>query len=293
MSEPKVYLDLTFLINFIMDFIILWATLRLTTRRVNYARLTLASVLGALYAVVGLFPTGRAVYSLPLKLLFSCVMLLIALCPADWQEFRKGLFYFYGISFAAAGATLALPALFQSMADYQDLSYFWLGAGIICAFLIGIFGEKYLVQKIMPGLLKFNVEMRFDDRRCMGRGFLDTGNALRDPLTNRPVLVAEYSLLKDCLPEDCQLAIEGHDNENDMIDDLSCSSWAHRLRLIPFQSIGKKNGILLGIRADEIMVDAGKSSFFHQNMVVGIYRDKLSGDGSYRLLIPAAVLEKR
>ena len=56
-----------------------------------------------------------------------------------------------------------------------------------------------------------------------------------------------------------------------MLDKLSQSSWANRLRLIPFTSIGKKNGLMVGIRADEIKVALGKQDIEHSNMVIGIY----------------------
>jgi stage II sporulation protein GA (sporulation sigma-E factor processing peptidase) len=160
----------------------------------------------------------------------------------------------------------------------------------VFALALGFVGEKYLSKHWLPGLLNYDVKMRFDDRCCQGKGFLDTGNSLRDPLTNQPVLVAEYGLLQEYLPEDFRRAVENSQNEQDILDAVTLSSWAHRLRLIPFQSIGKKNGVLLGIRADEITVANGKRNISHRNLVIGLYRDKLSGDGSFSLLIPAEVL---
>lgn len=292
LPDHKVYLDLTFLVNFIMDFIILYSTARLCGSRINYRRIAFASIAGAVYAAVSLVWDNRLAYSLPAKLIFSCLMLLIVFYPAKWRDFGKQIIYFYGISFFAAGATMALPNLIKITNTGQQSSILWLAGAAVLVILLGVWGGKYLISRIVPGLLKFDVEMRFDNQRCLGRGFLDTGNSLRDPLTNQPVLVAEYSLLKHCLPEEFQQAIEGGSSENEVIGNLTSSIWAHRLRLIPFQSIGQKNGLLLGIRADEVMVNTGKKSISHYDLVVGIYRDKLSCDDSYRLLIPSAILEK-
>jgi stage II sporulation protein GA (sporulation sigma-E factor processing peptidase) len=128
--------------------------------------------------------------------------------------------------------------------------------------------------------------------KCQGEGFLDTGNGLRDPLSQRPVVVAEYELLKECFPDDCKLAMKNFRDDNDILQALSKSSWANRIRVIPFSSIGKKNGLMVGLRCDEIIVDPGKTNILYKNLVVGIYMDKLSAKDNYQLLIPSEILEK-
>lgn len=292
LPAAKVYLDITFIVNFIMDFVILLAAGRLSASNMNYPRVILAAVLGAIYACALLIWPDSLAYSLPAKLGFSGLMLVVAFYPSGWKLFIRQMLYFYCISFFAAGAVMALPNLGRTMGNMANPSLLWLTGAALLVVMLGKVGGKFLAERIVPGILTFNVEMRFDSERCSGCGFLDTGNSLRDPLTNRPVLVAEYSLLKDCLPRDFQLAIEAGISENELINNLTGSRWAHRLRLIPFQSIGQKNGILLGIRADEVVVDTGKRCIAHYDLVVALYRDRLCADESYRMLIPSAVLEK-
>lgn len=291
MNEPTVYADLTFLINFVMDFCILWATAKLSNIKISYPRIFLASSLGGIYAVGYLFVDLASWYSLPMKLIVSALLIIFGLWPHGWQEFKKALLYFYGISFIVAGATIASSFLFYSNQYVFSFSYMWLLGGVFCALLIGIYGEKYLTQRVIPNLLKFKVSLKFAELSCEGEGFLDTGNGLRDPLTNRPVLVAEYSLIKTCLPEDLKQVMDTFVNEDEMLDKLTRSSWASRLRLIPFSSIGKRNGLLVGVRADEVTVNNGNTSTLHKNIIVGIYLDKLSNEGSYQMLIPSEIIQ--
>ncbi len=287
MDRPEVYADLTFLINFIMDFIILWATLRMVRITPVLSRIAIAALLGGIYAVGFLLPSWNLFYTIPAKILFSCLMLIIALPVSSWELFKKALVFFYGINFMVAGASIACSYMVK--VHNVNSQYLWLGAGIISALLIGIFGAKWLSQRIIPGLLKFRVEITFGPKTCRGQGFLDTGNNLRDPLTNKPVIVAEYDLLKDCLPDDVKKAIKGNSNESQLLDDLIESSWSRRLRLIPFTSIGKEHGMLVGIRADEVKVEMGQNNPGYKNMVVGIYQGKLSSH--YQMLIPAEIVE--
>jgi len=289
---PKVYADVTFAINLLMDFIILWVTARLAGSRVIYFRLFTAALLGAVYSVLYLYFAMTLYYSVPAKLLFSCLLLVIGLAPHSWTEFKKALVYFYGISFTVAGASIAASYLAAVPGQGFSFSYLWLLAGATFALLIGVFGEKYLLRRIVPNLLRFGVELRFGAHSCNGQGLLDTGNGLKDPLTKRPVVVAEYEFLKPCLPQDFQQAFDDNRDEDDILNRLSHSSWANRLRIIPFSSIGRKNGILVGVRADSILVNMGKKNVLHNNVVIGIYRDKLSQDGSYHLLIPSEIVNQ-
>lgn len=291
MTGSRVYADITFLVNFIMDFLILWATARLTGIRVVYLRLALAALVGGIYAVGYLLPALSFWYSLPMKLVFSCLLVLIGLLPRNWDDFRKGLIFFYLINFMVAGASIGISFLLQnnSSSSHTD-AYFWLLGGIACVLLVGGYGKKLLFNRIIPQMLKFPVKLTFGHLCCSGQGFLDTGNGLRDPLTNRPVIIAEYRLLRDCLPGDFQNALESSQTQQEMLEALSRSSWAHRLRLIPFSSIGKRDGLLVGVRADRIKVHFGKKGLEYNNLVVGIYQDRLSSEDRYQLLIPSEIL---
>lgn len=291
MTEPKVYADLTFLINFTMDFLILWATARFSRFNISYGRLLLTSLLGGIYGTAYLYANLAKFYSLPAKIIFSFLLILAAFGPLTWKEIKKAVLIFYGISLAVAGATVAVSFAKQSAGDFS-WSTFYLGGGIVCALLIGLYGEKYISQSLLPARLKYQINLRFDKNACTGEGFLDTGNGLRDPITRRPIVVAEYALLKSCLPDDFKLAMENYQDENEKLEAVSKSTWGNRLRLIPFSSIGKKNGLLIGIRCDELSVKRGKKEILHKNLVIGIYPHKLSSEDGYQLLIPSELVLK-
>ena len=133
-----------------MDFIILWVTARLAGSRVLYFRLFTAALLGAVYSVLYLYFAMTLYYSVPAKLLFSCLLLVIGLAPHSWTEFKKALVYFYGISFAVAGASIAVSYLMITPGESFKFSYLLLLVGAIFALLIGIYGEKYLLRRIVP-----------------------------------------------------------------------------------------------------------------------------------------------
>jgi stage II sporulation protein GA (sporulation sigma-E factor processing peptidase) len=284
----KIYADLTFLINLIMDFLILWAAGKLSGANLVYSRILIGAAAGGIYAVGNLFPALAVLYNLPLKLGFSVLLIIFTLRPQGWQEFKKNCLYFYGLSIIAAGTAVAACYLYPGSSG--NISYVWLPAGVIAVIALGYYGSEYLQRSIIPELLEYTVKIRFGEDECSGKGFLDTGNSLRDPVTNRPVVVAEYQFMEQLLPGDFKQVIDDINSEREGLDALAYTSWANRLRLIPFTSIGKKNGMLIGVRCDEIVVSLGKKFLQHSDVVIGLYRDSLCRDGQYQMLIPSEIL---
>lgn len=290
MHETKVYADLTFLINLTMDFLLLWMTARICRASVSYRRLLLAAFLGGIYGVGNLIAASTILYTIPAKVLVSCLLLFVALNPVTWQQFQKSFFIFYGLSFVAAGASMA-AAYLHPAAQGPSWSFYYLLLGAGALILISNYAERYFKQTLLPALLKYQVRLRFEDKSCRGEGFLDTGNGLRDPLTRRPIVIAEYAFLQSCLPEELNRAMSDELNEDQRLEAISHSSWGSRLRLIPFSSLGKKNGMLIGLRCDEVGIKIGHREMLHKNLVVAIYPHKLSAEDDYQMLIPSEVVQ--
>ena len=252
----------------------------------------MAALAGALYAVVFLFFPGHFCYSFPAKVLFSFILILLAFYPGSWSDVKKAFLYFYLISFVAAGAIAGLPYLVLGMGQ-ESIDILWVAAGLGVALWAGWQGQKILFTRVIPKILNFMVHIKFEQQEFCGRGFLDTGNMLRDPLTDAPVLIAEYKWLKQYLPQDLHAILDNPADETDLLGLAASSSWAGRLRIIPFSSVGRQNGLLLGVRADEIKLDLGHEYICRKNLIIAIYRERLSPDGRYQLLIPAEIVQNQ
>lgn len=289
MDETVVYADATMAINFCTDYVILWVTIKLAGYQLNYYRLTIAAFLGSIYALLYLFFSNSIVYGFIGKIIFSLVMLYVALKPKNIQELKKGMVYFYLISFACAGSAVALSLVLKdngTMFAYQ----FALAGGIIFIIFLAWEGEKYLVNKVLPSLLHYGVEIVFAQQKCVGQGFMDTGNGLKDPLTDKAVIVAEFNHIKSFLPKDLKKIVESYDDEQELFTSLSQTSWANRIRVIPFSSIGKRSGLLIGLRSDQVIIKSKKGEKLLRNQVIALYKDQLSKDSEYQFLLPASIL---
>lgn len=62
-------------------------------------------------------------------------------------------------------------------------------------------------------------------------------------------------------------------------------NYISKLRCIPFSSLGKQNGLLLGMKAEEITIIIDDEKKIKQNVIIGIYEKSLTKRGEYRALV--------
>ena len=113
------------------------------------------------------------------------------------------------------------------------------------------------------------------------RALADTGNSLKDNLTGKDIIVAEYSAVKKLIPVDTGI--------ND--DSVEETDFKNRLRLIPFKSIGNKNGVLLGVKADRAEISfQGNSKIEKTEVILCLFSGKMDFDGSFNAIINYEIL---
>lgn len=259
-------------------------------------RLLLGSVIGAGYVMVIIFLPGiKAYYSAIAKFLLSVAMVAVAFSPEKITTFIKNLAIFYVSTFIFAGAAFAFLYFNQSGGFIRNgiVYFFWESKWTMLilsiatvGILVAIFWEQVRYRLVRDQLYK-QLIIAFDRRTINLDALVDTGNSLHDPLTNLPVVVVEFKAVKELLPPEISEIFE-QSREEDLVNAtkvISASAWFSRFRLIPFTSLGKENGMLIGFKPDyiEIAEDSGKKGI--SEVIVGIYNRALSRNDRYRALL--------
>jgi len=297
--ETYVYGDVILLENFIMNFIILWCTAKLLKHKRSWMLLAIAAMLGAFYALGSYFPELKNFYTPFMKVVFSIFIITIAYLPHHIRDFSKLIAVFYIISFVFGGAAFGL---FYFMNGLKYISYgtFYikdfpvktLVVSIIIAYFVVKYSWDFVQYRVKRERIITEINILLDNKKAALMALVDTGNALSEPITKAPVVVAEYSSIKELLPVDVQEIFE-KDNQNDfnlIAHIMSNSELVTRFRVIPFKSLGKDNGMLLGFKPDEIqLIDQDKKQSI-KNIIIGIYNKKLSNSGEYSALIHPDIL---
>jgi len=284
-----------------MNYLILWCTARLTRYNYSKVKLIIASFLGALYAVFSYFPQYSYLFSFFMKILFSILIVIVAYTPVYFHLLLKLTGIFYIVSFVFGGAAFGLFYFINGLnltengiSFIRDFPLKILIVAVVLAYFTIKYSWDYVQHRIKREKLIVRVEMSFDSRQLCIDALIDTGNSLKDPITNVPVMITDYSMIRELLPNDIQKIFERcPENElNAIAEIMSTSKWAARFRIIPFRSLGRENGMLIGFRPDVVTIfDSGKGIYLN-NIVVAIYRRKLSRDGEYGALIHPEMLKE-
>lgn len=306
-SGTVVWMDvLTFQImaTFLFDWLLLWATAAVTRVTTTGRRLVVGALIGTGYYVVyvlsrqGLIPLYDLWRSIGVLLLVSVVMLLVAFDSLRPRRLLHVAAYFYGIGFVSAGVGTVASFVLGGHGQPDSVVGFLAAGGAIL--LIAELGWGAVQRRLWQQLYQMPLEVQFDGAGQTVTALVDTGNRLRDPLSGEPVIVIERTCVAQLLPDHLQPAIEqmAAGDLSAVTRLLASERWSARFRVIPFSSIGREHGLLVGFRPDTVRLTVDGHSVTVGPCILGICKGPLDPDGIYKALIhpelvQAAVAVKR
>lgn len=288
------YIDVIFLENIIMNYIILYTTGLIVQEKINYFRILISSILGAIYVIM-LYITQLSIYTnIIIKIILSVVMIYIAFYPNVLKKLIKNIIIFYLTSFCFGGAAYYL--LYNvSPEQIKNINGVLVGeypikiailGGILGAFVIYI-SFKIVKRKIDKNSMYYKIEIGYNERKVEVITLLDTGNFLVEPLTKCPVVIIEEKKLLHILDEKSLSILKmGQMEKLDYLEE----KLKLRCRVIPFNSIGKNNGILLGFKPDYIKIYNNEENNIINNVIVCTCNNKFNKNKKYSGLIGLKLL---
>lgn len=220
-------------------------------------------------------------------------MIYVSFKPKNMKEFLRQITFFYLTSFVFGGAALGVIYMVNAgkisiqngiiIGNYTLKTIFM---GIILAFIIIVVSFKFIKTKISKNDLFYNITIKINRKSVKTKAMVDTGNLLKEPITNIPVAVVEHKILYNVVPTEILENIEnilGGDFSN--ISENVKKEYMSKLKVIPFSSLGRQNGMLLGLKADALEIEESDGSKIVDRIIIGIYNKKLSKKGEYGALL--------
>lgn len=135
-----------------------------------------------------------------------------------------------------------------------------------------------------------NIKVSNNGKQEKIRAMIDTGNFLKDPITNSPVVIIEKSRLNNLLPK--RILENTNDIMNGKYEFLEEELiYVSKFRVLPFSSLGKQNGMLLGFKVDSIEAQINEEEIERTDVIIGIYDKRLSNKKDYEGLIGLNYIE--
>lgn len=181
-------------------------------------------------------------------------MIYIAFTPKNIKGLMKELIIFYLVSFAFGGCAFAL-LYFVRPEDILMRNGVLTGSypikiallGGIVGFVIVNIAFRMVKGRIRKQDMFCNIEIYWKEHSVSVKAFIDTGNLLKDPLTQMSVIVVEKNSLKELIPDFVMKYVE--EMEEGKVPEIQekAMEYMSKFRMIPFSSLGKQNRNAIGV----------------------------------------------
>ena len=286
-----IYLDVIFLENIVINYIMLYVTGIISKAQIKQKRLFWGALIGAIYSIIYYLFRLKIYSSFIIKIVLSIVIIYVAFNSTNLKELLKKVLLFYLSSFVFGGAAIAIIYMVNSQ-NITIQNGVLVGSYTLRTVLIGIVVAYFTIIlafkiiKISKKDLICEIVVTLNNKEIKTKALIDTGNLLKEPITNLPVIVMEHTLLYDILPKEILNNVEkilGGDFSK--IPENIKEEYSAKLKVIPFSSLGKQNGMLLGIKAENLIINLKEETRKIDKAVIGIYNKSLTKNGEYRSLL--------
>lgn len=259
------YMEYYIIENLLINYIIISCTSILTKKYNSSKKKWIGASLGAMYSVAYIYPQLDILFTLPFKILIMTLITLVSFTYKNKKEYISIVLVFYLVNIFISGSTYFI--IYFTGINHIKISFLIVCAYVSCELLKYIYNDIKMLKHIKE--FTKSISISFLGKQCSCKALVDSGNLLKDPMSNNDVVIVKSIELRGILPEE----LISYDYENidiikaEEIINLLADEISSRIRLIPYKHAGSSRGsIILGIKADYIEIDGNKIG----NIILGI-----------------------
>lgn len=278
-----IYVDVLFLLNLIVNYIVLASTAFISGKQCDIKRCILASAVGALYSTLIFFPELSALNILIFKIIVSFAIVFLAFRFINAFSYFRLVIIFYTINFLYGGGMYVFYR-FTSLGSKMNYSngefYIDLPLWLIILLCIGFYFLVKILSKIInentisEKIIKLKIVVK--EQSTVVTALLDTGNALYDPISMLPVMLIEKSVASKLV--DVKNLFSTNKNE-----DFYKLFARHNFRIIPFRDAAGNKSSIYAFKPDSISVCTTGEQL--NTMLIGVVNYELSPIKEYNALL--------
>ncbi|MCH5138415.1 sigma-E processing peptidase SpoIIGA [Clostridiaceae bacterium UIB06] len=263
-----IYLDILLFENLVVNLFLLYITARTLRVKVELRYILLAAAIGSMYVITLVYPQLKGFSSVSFKIIVAAILVLISFRKRKIIFNIKALAIFILYSMMLAGACIFL----QYSEEYDinnfviiNFSYKKLMLSVMIIYMMIDRVIVYIKERKDLSNLVYSIDIVLKSSQKNIKAFLDTGNELREPATNLPVVIVEKSVFKDV--------------------DLK----AYDKFYIPYRVVSGKGGKLQGFKPEYIKIHQGNETTTRE-VIVAFCEERLSDFNDYEALLSRGVM---
>lgn len=263
----EIYVDSLFLVNFVMNLLLLELVNRTLLCTATRRRVIAGAALGAGLYLVPFFVGGPGWLKLLLGFALATAGMIevtfrVRSLRVFWMAMRRLFLY----SFLFGGILLFIIRLLPGVRHYLVTVFGVLGLGtLVFLEVAGLMKRKSREQDIC------RVVLVGKGARITVNALVDTGNSLVEPISGKPVSILEKSVFEG-------LWKEGRPGG---------------YRVVPYHSIGKKSGILQGFLIPEIRIEQEGVVKCCKDVYVGVSDGDVTCGEHYKMILNPKLLTQQ
>lgn len=197
----EIYIDIIIIENFIINLFLLLVTIRLLKYQYITINIYIAALIGAIYTIV-LFSDIKILSSLIFKVLVAILMMAIVIRPKRISNIIKGTIVFFINSFMLCGFCFGSVMIQNNyiLGENFNISNFslkWILLSLMIFYILWVRCYDYLKDRDITSNLIYDIYINIGGQILIIKGFLDTGNELREVVSNLPCIIIEDKYLKE------------------------------------------------------------------------------------------------
>ena len=258
--KQTIYVDVLMAVNFFISYFLLLACAKFLSLPAKHGRLAAASGLGAVFSLTVLLPEFSPWLSLVIKLAMSVAIVLSAFGFGGVKRLIRNTLAFYIVNFAFAGLMIAVWYFLapQGLIIRNSVVYFNVSPILLIILTIVCYAVITLIGRITgrqaPKELFCRITVSHGGVTCGCNARVDTGNSLREPFSNDPVVVIERKTVRRLIPPEGSL----------------------NFRLVPYDAVSG-SGVLKAFRPDRLTIFYGKKVIQVSRVYIAVSEKRLGG----------------
>ncbi|MCJ7839560.1 sigma-E processing peptidase SpoIIGA [Lederbergia sp. NSJ-179] len=292
-----VYLDIIWLLNFLIDSFLLWATSIYLKRKIHPFKILLGGLLGSLVILMAMTPISTWSTHPFMKGILSVLMVWITFGYKRVSTFFASLFTFYFATFLMGGILIGAhyflsfhldfrtSVAIETVRGYGDpISWLFLAGAFPVAWYFSKTRINHLTKTSIQYDVLYDVYIMINEIEVELKGLIDSGNQLYDPISKKPVMIVSIEPFQNDLPEEVQAVADG---QNDLYTASATlpTEWTHIMRLIPAKTLGKNNQLLCAFKPEKVMIKEENGRNIEKDVLLVFTTQQLSGDGTFQCIL--------
>lgn len=277
-----IYADVLFVINVYITYALLMLTALFLGIAPSRLRILLSAVVGGLSSFIIFLPDIDNAASIVIRFVLCQCFCIVAFSFSGIRQLVRQCAVFFGVNFLFAGLMFAIWYFLSPTAVYYNTGVVYFDIDTLslviitalCYLLIKIFG--ILTRMRTPENRLYSVTLYVSDDTFRLRGFLDTGNKLKDPFTSSDVIVVSRDAVEKYFPYNKSLS--------DIIGESPL-----KIRYLPCNTVSGSR-LLPVFKASKVRIKGISADFTVRGVMIAVSDEKIK-NGEFQALLPESIFQ--